>query len=161
MKQNLFVKLVAALELDPGSSQYRRMVKTLICLWVLIGIGPSAAALAQTPSSKVASTYSSRSIASVDLFITQERGFFREEGLDLRVVQVRATAAIAAIVSGEVRALGSMGSAFRAIPRGAPIKVMAVSPRRPVFWRVTRPALETYRISAARSPTAEFRTTMN
>jgi ABC-type nitrate/sulfonate/bicarbonate transport system substrate-binding protein len=51
---------------------------------------------------RVAISYSSRSIASIDLFVAQERGFFREEGLDPQLVQVRATAAIAAIVSGEV-----------------------------------------------------------
>ena len=89
-------------------------------------------------------TYSSRSIASIDLFIAQERGLFREEGLDPELVQVRATAAIAAIVSGEVHALGSIGSAIRAIPRGAPIKVLAVSLRRPVFWLVTRPELKSF-----------------
>jgi NitT/TauT family transport system substrate-binding protein len=89
-------------------------------------------------------TYSSRSIASIDLFIAQERGFFREEGLDAQLVQVRATAAIAAIISGEVNALGSIGSAIRAIPRGAPIKVLTVGTRRPVFWLVSRPELKSY-----------------
>lgn len=103
----------------------------------------SPLALAQTAPQKVVVTYSSRSIASIDLFVAQERGFFREEGLDPQLVQVRATAAIAAIVSGEVHALGSIGSAIRAIPRGAPIKVLAVSLRRPVFWLVSRPELKT------------------
>jgi NitT/TauT family transport system substrate-binding protein len=93
---------------------------------------------------KVVLTYSSRSIASIDLYIAQERGFFREEGLDAQLVQVRATAAIAAVLSGEVNALGSIGSAIRAIPRGAPIKVLAVSLRRPVFWLVSRPELKTF-----------------
>jgi ABC-type nitrate/sulfonate/bicarbonate transport system substrate-binding protein len=98
---------------------------------------------AQGSAQRVVITYSSRSIASIDLFIAQERGFFREEGLDPQLVQVRATAAIAAIVAGEVNALGSIGSAIRAIPRGAPIKVLAVSLRRPVFWLVTRPEIKT------------------
>jgi NitT/TauT family transport system substrate-binding protein len=97
------------------------------------------------PLQKAVITYSSRSIASVDLFIAQERGFFREEGLDPQLVQVRATAAIAAIVSGDVDALGSVGSAIRAIQRGAPVKTLAVSLRRPLFWIVTRPELKSFR----------------
>jgi NitT/TauT family transport system substrate-binding protein len=101
-------------------------------------------ARAQAPQ-KVVITYSSRSIASVDLFIAQERGFFREEGLDPQLVQVRATAAIAAIVSGDIDALGSVGSAIRAIQRGAPVKTLAVSLRRPLFWLVTRPELKSFR----------------
>lgn len=115
-------------------------------LWVLLSIGicSPAAARAQAPLQKVVVTYSSRSIASIDLFVAQERGFFREEGLDPQLVQVRATAAIAAIVSGEVHALGSIGSAIRAIPRGAPIKVLAVSLRRPIFWLVARPELKNF-----------------
>jgi NitT/TauT family transport system substrate-binding protein len=99
---------------------------------------------AQGPLQKAVITYSSRSIASVDLFIAQERGFFREEGLDPQLVQVRATAAIAAIVSGDVDALGSVGSAIRAIQRGAPVKTLAVSLRRPLFWLVSRPELKSF-----------------
>ena len=45
---------------------------------------------AQAPLQKVIVTYSSRSIDSTDLFIAQDRGFFREEGLDPQLVQVRA-----------------------------------------------------------------------
>jgi NitT/TauT family transport system substrate-binding protein len=104
---------------------------------------PSRAA-AQAPLQRVIITYSSRSIASIDLYLAQERGFFREEGLDPQLVQVRATAAIAAGVSGEVHALGSIGSAMRAVQRGVPIKVLAVSLRRPVFWLVSRPELKTF-----------------
>lgn len=100
--------------------------------------------LAQGSLQRVVLSYSSRSIASIDLYVAQDRGFFREEGLDAQLVQVRATAAIAAIVAGEVHALGSIGSAIRAIPRGAPIKVLAVSLRRPVFWLVTRPELKSF-----------------
>lgn len=116
----------------------------LVALILCAGFCLPAAVIAQVPLQKVVVTYSSRSIASIDLFIAQERGFFREEGLDPQLVQVRATAAIAAIVSGEVQALGSIGSAIRAIPRGAPIKVLAVSLRRPVFWLVSRPELKTF-----------------
>jgi ABC-type nitrate/sulfonate/bicarbonate transport system substrate-binding protein len=57
---------------------------------------------------------------------------------------VPANAAIAATVSGDVNALGSVGSAIRAIQRGVPIKVLAVSLRRPLFWLVTRPELKTF-----------------
>ena len=122
-------------------SRIRNLPKIAGILGLLIGPAPIGA---QTPLQKVVVTYSSRSIASIDLFVAQQRGFFREEGLDPQLVQVRATAAIAAIVSGEVHALGSIGSAIRAIPRGAPIKVMAVSLRRPIFWLVARPELKTF-----------------
>jgi NitT/TauT family transport system substrate-binding protein len=116
----------------------RRVIAVFFfALWI------PAPAHPQSIPQRVVITYSSRSIASIDLFVAQERGFFREEGLDPQLVQVRATAAIAAAVSGETSALGSIGSAIRAIERGAPIKVLAVSLRRPVFWLATRPEIKT------------------
>jgi NMT1/THI5 like len=82
---------------------------------------------------------------SVDRFVRRARArFFPRRRTRPAVGQVRANAAIAAIVSGEVHGLGSIGSAIRAIPRGAPIRVLAVSLRRPVFWLVTRPELKTF-----------------
>lgn len=120
------------------------MTYSLLTLLPLLFLLYPALAYSQVSLRKVVLTYSSRSIASIDLFVAQERGFFREEALEAQLVQVRATAAIAAVISGEVHALGSIGSAIRAIQRGAPIKVLAVSLRRPVFWLVTRPELKTF-----------------
>ena len=120
------------------------MVKALSFILLAVILLFPGLVYSQAPVQKVVVTYSSRSIASIDLFVAHERGFFREESLEAQLVQVRATAAIAAIVSGEVHALGSIGSAIRAIPRGAPIKVLAVSLRRPVFWLVTRPELKSF-----------------
>jgi len=117
------------------------MTRFILVVSVVLAAAP---VFAQPSFQRVVVTYSSRSIASIDLFVGQERGFFREEGLEPQLVQVRATVAIAAIVSGEVHALGSIGSAIRAIPRGAPIKVLAVGLRRPLFWLVTRPEIKTF-----------------
>jgi NitT/TauT family transport system substrate-binding protein len=50
-----------------------------------------------------------------------------------------ANTAIAAGVTGDLTGLGSIGSAIRAIQRGAPLRVVSVSLRRPIFWLVTRP----------------------
>jgi NitT/TauT family transport system substrate-binding protein len=115
----------------------------ILILAIVVVTALASSARAQTPQRAVI-TYSSRSIASIDLFIAQERGFFREEGIDPQLVQISANAAIAATVSGDVNGLGSVGSAIRAIQRGVPIKVLAVSLRRPLFWLVTRPDLKSF-----------------
>jgi NitT/TauT family transport system substrate-binding protein len=49
-----------------------------------------------------------------------------------------ANAAIAAGVAGELDALGSVGSAVRGIMRGAPLRIISVDLRRPIFWLVSR-----------------------
>jgi ABC-type nitrate/sulfonate/bicarbonate transport system substrate-binding protein len=92
---------------------------------------------------RVVIAYPSRSIGSIHSFIALERGFFREEGLDAQLVQVRGTAAVAATVSGDAHALEAMGTAMGAIQRGLPLRILAVSLYRPLFWLVTRPQLKT------------------
>ena len=119
-----------------------KQVFVVFALLLVLAFAP--AAWSQGPLQKATITYSSRSIAPIDIFIAQDRGFFQQEGLEAQLVQVRATAAIAAVISGEIHALGSIGNAVRAIQRGAPIKVLAVSLRRPLFWLVSRPELKSF-----------------
>jgi ABC-type nitrate/sulfonate/bicarbonate transport system substrate-binding protein len=88
---------------------------------------------------KVPISYSSGGITSIDLFIAREKGFFGEEGLEAQLIQMRASTAIAAGIAGDVEALGSIGSAIRSIQRGAPLRVVAVTLHRPLFWLISRP----------------------
>jgi NitT/TauT family transport system substrate-binding protein len=94
---------------------------------------------AQTALQRVKIAVSSRGIAFIDLYIAQDRGFFRDEGLSAELIQVAANVATAALVSGEVDALGAVGLAARASQTGLPIKVLAVTGHRALFWLVSRP----------------------
>jgi NitT/TauT family transport system substrate-binding protein len=94
---------------------------------------------AQAGLERVTIAVSSRSIAFIDLYIAQDRGFFREEGLNAELIQVAANVATAALVSGEVVALGAVGLAARASQSGLPIKVLAVTGHRALFWLASRP----------------------
>ncbi len=108
-----------------------------ICLAMLV---PATPAWSQSPMERLSIAYSSRSIASIDLYVAQDKGFFREEGLDVQVVQVRSNIAIAAALTEEVQAIGSIGTVIRAIERSdAPFKIVAVNLKRPLFWLVARP----------------------
>ena len=88
---------------------------------------------------KLTVAYSSRSIAPIDYFIGEQYGFFKAEGLDVRLVQIRANVAVIATLASEVDVLGSITTAISAAQRGAPIKVLAVTLHRPLFWLVARP----------------------
>jgi NitT/TauT family transport system substrate-binding protein len=88
---------------------------------------------------KVTLSYSSSGITSIEFFIAKEKKFFQEEGLEPLLIQMSANTAIAAGVTGELTGLNSIGSAIRAIQRGAPLRVVSVSLRRPIFWLVSRP----------------------
>jgi NitT/TauT family transport system substrate-binding protein len=108
------------------------LIVVLALLW-------GAAARAQTTLERVKIAVSSRSIAFIDLYLAQDRGFFREEGLNAELIQVAANVATAALVSGEVDALGAVGLAARASQSGLPIKVLAVTGHRALFWLASRP----------------------
>jgi NitT/TauT family transport system substrate-binding protein len=100
-------------------------------------------ARAQTALEKVVIAYPSRSIASIDLYIALERGFFRQEGLAADVVQVRGNIAVTALLSGEVHAINNVGTLTRAMERSdLPAKVLAQSLKRNLFWLVTKPDIK-------------------
>jgi ABC-type nitrate/sulfonate/bicarbonate transport system substrate-binding protein len=104
----------------------------------------SIPALAQLSPEKVVIAYPSRSIASIDLYIAQDRGFFRQEALDADLVQVRGNIAMAAMLAGETHAVNNVGTIIRAMERNdAPLKIVSMSLKRNLFWLVTRPEIKT------------------
>lgn len=94
---------------------------------------------AQTPLQKVRIAYASSGINYADIFLAKDKGFFREEGLEPQFIQMSSSVAINANIAGELDGQASIGSAIRAIQRGAPLRVVAVTLRRPLYWLVARP----------------------
>lgn len=101
------------------------------------------AEVAQAQLQKVPISYSSSGITSIEFFIAKEKGYFHDEGLEPQLVQMSANQAIVAGVNGDLVGLSSIGSAIRAIQRGAPLKTVSVSLRRPLFWLIARPEYKT------------------
>ncbi len=94
---------------------------------------------AQTTPDRLRASYSSAGITSIDLFIARDLKYFQRENLDAQLIRMPANLAITAGISGEIDVLGSIGSAIRAIQRGAPLRVVSVTLRRPLFFLVARP----------------------
>ena len=115
----------------------RRSILLTGCLMLLLFSMPVV--LPGQDLTKLTVAYSSRSIAPIDYFIGEQYGLFKAEGLDVRLVQIRANVAVVATLASEVDVLGSITTAISAAQRGAPIKVLAVALHRPLFWLVARP----------------------
>jgi len=81
----------------------------------------------------------SRSMSAIEYFLAQDKGYFRDEGLDVKLVQIRSNVAVAAAIAGEIDILDSIPTAISAVERGAPLKILAVGFVRPLFWLVARP----------------------
>lgn len=114
------------------------MVKNYI-LGLLIIFALAGSAGAQSVPERIRISYSSSGITSIDLFIARDKKYFQEQKLNAELVRMSANLAITAGISGEIDVLGSIGSAIRSIQRGAPLRVISVTLRRPLFFLVARP----------------------
>jgi ABC-type nitrate/sulfonate/bicarbonate transport system substrate-binding protein len=119
-------------------------MKTRTLLFALfLSLMASVRARGQTPAEKIVIAYPSRSIASIDLYIAQERGFFRQEGLLADLVQVRGNIAVSALLSGDAHAINNVGTIIRAMERSdLPAKVVSQSLRKNLFWLVAKPEIK-------------------
>jgi ABC-type nitrate/sulfonate/bicarbonate transport system substrate-binding protein len=105
----------------------------------MILLGSTVAAMAQSAPERIRISYSSGGMTSIDLFIARDKNYFREQKLNAELVRRSANLAITAGISGEIDVLGSIGSAIRSVQRGAPLRVISVTLRRPLFFLVARP----------------------
>ncbi len=72
--------------------------------------------------------------------IAQERGYMREEGIDLNLVFIEATPSIQSIMAGSLQFTGSGTSALLALAKGsAPLKVVIAASDRVLQWFLVRP----------------------
>jgi NitT/TauT family transport system substrate-binding protein len=119
-------------------------MKTRILLFIaLLFLGLTPHARGQISPEKIVIAYPSRSIASIDLYIAQDRGFFRQEGLLAEVVQVRGNIAVSALLSGDAHGINNVGTIIRALERSdLPAKVVSQSLKKNLFWLVTRPDIK-------------------
>ncbi len=72
--------------------------------------------------------------------IAQERGYMREEGIDLKPVFIEATPGIQAMVAGSIQFTNSGSSALVAVTKGAaPLKVVLATNDQVLEWLLTKP----------------------
>ncbi len=108
-------------------------------LALLVVVAVSGQVLGQSVPERIRISYSSGGMTSIDLFIARDKKYFQEQRLNAELVRMSANLAITAGISGEIDVLGSIGSAIRSIQRGAPLRVVSVTLRRPLFFLVGRP----------------------
>ncbi len=74
--------------------------------------------------------------------IAQERGYMKEEGIDLQIAYMQTSAGIQALVAGSVQFSGSGSSALIAIAKGnAPLKTVLAVNDQVLQWLFVRPSI--------------------
>lgn len=110
--------------------------------WVLaLTLAPLFSSSAQ--EQKVFIAYTSRSYTALPAYIAVVKGFFREEGLDSVMVQMRAQAAIPALTNGNIDYTLGFAYSLSAIIQGAPFKITAFMAEKPLHYVVSRPEIKT------------------
>ncbi len=115
---------------------------------IITGLFIISATLALRPATsygaqeeKVIISYSSRDFSFLPAHVAVTKGFFREEGLEPLMVQMRPPVAAPALINGEIQYTTTFGSTLNAIMQGLPAKLLAVITEKPPYYIVARPGI--------------------
>lgn len=116
--------------------------RTLRCLSTLVTL-LATGTLAWAQGERAAISHNSESITIAPILYGIEKGFYRNEGIQLDFRFLRADLAAAAIASSqELDYMISTGTAFRAAVRGLPLKIVAYGFTQPLFYLMTQPPIQ-------------------
>jgi len=114
----------------------------LLCFLAPVFSAPAAALALDT----VTAALTSKAFQYVPLVIAQERGYMKEEGLDLKLVFMQNAAGLQALIANQVQFSGSGSSALVAISKGnAPLKTVLAFNDQVLQWLVARPYIKSLR----------------
>src|SRR5262244_1225282 len=95
---------------------------------------------------KVNVTLPSKSFQFIIFPLAKERGYMKEEGIDLNIIVMAATPGLQAVVAGEMDFTGSGSSALVAIAQGnAPLKTVLAVNDQVLQWLMARPQYSSFK----------------
>jgi len=113
-----------------------RTVATFICL-------PAAVLLLRIPSvlalDELMVSYAGPTVTFLPAEIARQRGFLREQNLDVKLLLTRSEVDRAALISGSVDYTLRAGSSFVSAARGLPVRIVLLGTMRPFWGLVVRP----------------------
>lgn len=118
----------------------RNKKKIIPIAWALFCMmlwGPSHAA------GKTIISYSSRTYAFLPAQVAVAKGFFKEEGLEPVLVQMRSQVAVPALMNGDIQYTLTFGNILTAAMQGMPFKLLALLTEKPLHHLVSRPEIKT------------------
>jgi len=87
--------------------------------------------------------YVSRDLNNFPPLLAEAKGFFREAGIVLQLVQVRSTVGTAALLSGSIDYHTAFSSTIQRAMQGVPLKGLLTMVDKPNFYLVSRPEIRT------------------
>jgi ABC-type nitrate/sulfonate/bicarbonate transport system substrate-binding protein len=87
---------------------------------------------------KIRIGYSSRSNTATPFYVAATKGFFREEGLEVELIQISPRLGAMAVINGDVSFTTSFTSTFRGILQGLPLKLVLIALKKGVYFLIVR-----------------------
>src|SRR5258705_6607364 len=118
-----------------------RVVLLFVAASVLSGVWAFEAFSAESGDklTRIRIGLAARSTTSMPFFVAKERGFFREEGLDVELIVMQAIQTIQATMGNSTQFASATGSAVSAAVSGADIKVILAVTDQPSFDLIVQP----------------------
>jgi NitT/TauT family transport system substrate-binding protein len=95
---------------------------------------------AQTQRIRIA--HSSRSNTTAPFYVAVTKSLFKEEGLEVELIQVNPRLGAMAVINGDVAFTTSFVSTFRGILQGLPLKLVMVGQKKGVYFLIARPEIK-------------------
>jgi ABC-type nitrate/sulfonate/bicarbonate transport system substrate-binding protein len=122
------------------SSQYQWFRLTTLLCFLSGAFWPTTELAAQTQ--KVRISISSRSNTSVPYYVAVSKGFFREEGMDVEIIQANPRLGVMALINGDVAFTGTFVSTVRGILSGFALKIILVVFKKGVYYLIAHPSIK-------------------
>jgi ABC-type nitrate/sulfonate/bicarbonate transport system substrate-binding protein len=87
-------------------------------------------------------SYAGPTVTFLPAEVARQRGFFREQNLDVKLLLTRSEADRAALVSGSVDYTLRAGSSFVSAARGLPVRIVLLATIKPFWGLVVRPQIK-------------------
>src|SRR5689334_2072703 len=110
-------------------------INVLLAFSILLFSGRSAAQVLI----KVPVQIPSITPAATAFEVARDRGYYRQEGLEVQLVVMPSGLGTQAMIAGNVKFSTAGGAGLLPILRGAPVRYMFTTFQRPMFWLYTKP----------------------
>jgi len=121
-----------------------RQMMTLLMISIVVLMANMESAFAAEGAdnlTRVRMGLAARSTTSMPFFVAKERGFFREEGLDVELIVMQAIQTIQATMANSTQFASATGSAVSSAVSGADIRVILAVTDQPSFDLIAQPSI--------------------
>ena len=120
----------------------RTFLSMITMLFSLLAMCLLAAAQPALALEEILISYAGPSITFLPAEVARQRGFFREQNLDVKLLLTRTEVDRAALASGNLHYTLRAGSTFVSAARGLPVRIVLLGTTKPFWGLVVRPEIK-------------------